>query len=362
MLLSFLGSSISVYADSYVPTTFENVTYTYNAYTFKTFEPNVETVNYLVENSAGQAWLNSEDRCFRDCEVIIRETFTLSEYYTYNPSFMYMGWLNSTGNFTVSATKSASNTEIDSIVLISREHSFPYNFYSSTDSYNNTTVGSMLNMNFTRGESFNFYDLKVINTRYVENISKYIFRIYYHSNNKTAAGVTVSFNMGTTPTGQGNVIKYNSDSYYLFNNNENLKSLLNSVNNGNTTITGAINSAAATAHSDAQVAESQAAVQIDTITYDHSGSSAALATNAASIASEASAADVSFDSIMPNADSALATVAAFDATTFFNQQSSAANFWQQLGNYIMDSGQLGFVATGLVIVTLVSLFVFLLRF
>ena len=140
------------------------------------------------------------------------------------------------------------------------------------------------------------------------------------------------------------------------------KQILTELQNGNSNLASAINAAKNQAHSDAVVAQSQAAQELDTITYDHSGSSAALATNAANIASEAAAADVSFDSIMPNADSALATVAAFDATTFFNQQSSAANFWQQLGNYIMDSGQLGFVATGLVIVTLVSLFVFLLRF
>lgn len=73
------------------------------------------------------------------------------------------------------------------------------------------------------------------------------------------------------------------------------------------------------------------------------------------------AADVAVDGALHQYDSDLDTVTDFQWKNFFTSQSGAATFWRDVGEYILNSSNLGFIATGLAIVTIVTLFVFLLR-
>lgn len=67
------------------------------------------------------------------------------------------------------------------------------------------------------------------------------------------------------------------------------------------------------------------------------------------------------ESALGNYDDSLDTIERFNTGNFFNSQYQAVSFWRDLGNFILDSNNLGFVSTGLIIVTLITLFVFLLR-
>lgn len=73
------------------------------------------------------------------------------------------------------------------------------------------------------------------------------------------------------------------------------------------------------------------------------------------------AADSAVDAAVPNYDNDLATVNNADTSSFFTNQSLSVLFWRDVGEFLLDSREIGFVASGLIIVTIITLFVYLLR-
>lgn len=73
------------------------------------------------------------------------------------------------------------------------------------------------------------------------------------------------------------------------------------------------------------------------------------------------AADTAIDGAVHSYDNELDTVTEFSWKNFFTSQSGAATFWRDVGEFILNSNNLGFIATGLAITTIITLFVFLLR-
>ena len=67
------------------------------------------------------------------------------------------------------------------------------------------------------------------------------------------------------------------------------------------------------------------------------------------------------DSAVPSYSSELSYVENTDLTAFWSDQLVSAGFWRDLGEYVMDNRNIGFVAGGLVIVIIVGLFAFILR-
>lgn len=72
-------------------------------------------------------------------------------------------------------------------------------------------------------------------------------------------------------------------------------------------------------------------------------------------------ADTAVDDAIHSYDNQLEQVEDIDLSSFFNTQRYGLNFWRSVGEFILDSANLGYIATGLIVVTVVNLFVFLLR-
>lgn len=71
--------------------------------------------------------------------------------------------------------------------------------------------------------------------------------------------------------------------------------------------------------------------------------------------------DAVVDDAIHDYDTELSAVEDMDFSSFFNTQRYALNFWRSVGEYILDSDNIGYIATGLIVVTVINLFVFLLR-
>lgn len=71
--------------------------------------------------------------------------------------------------------------------------------------------------------------------------------------------------------------------------------------------------------------------------------------------------DAAVDDAIHDYDAELSAVEDMDFSSFFNTQRYALNFWRSVGEYILDSDNIGYIATGLIVVTVINLFVFLLR-
>lgn len=72
-------------------------------------------------------------------------------------------------------------------------------------------------------------------------------------------------------------------------------------------------------------------------------------------------ADTAIDNAVHNYSTELNKLKNVNTDNFFTNQSSAVTFWRDLGEWILDSNNIGFMATGLIICTLITVFVFLLR-
>lgn len=99
----------------------------------------------------------------------------------------------------------------------------------------------------------------------------------------------------------------------------------------------------------------------DDIKYDSSGVSDNITDIQDNYSSVQATADEAVDNAMHSYDNQLERVEDLDLSSFFNTQRYGLNFWRSVGEFILDSANLGYIATGLIVVTVINLFVFLLR-
>lgn len=143
--------------------------------------------------------------------------------------------------------------------------------------------------------------------------------------------------------------------------NSGTSSIVSALNNMNTvvntdlsSVNNSISSAASQAHSDASILH-------NSIINDSSGSSQNSASVQSSFEAANQAADQAIDSAVHNYDAQLDEVENVNFDTFFTSQRSAVTFWRDVGEFVLNSSNLGYIASGMIIVTLIGLFVFLLR-
>lgn len=194
------------------------------------------------------------------------------------------------------------------------------------------------------------------------------YRIYFENAKGTgySGELAVADNVDIT---QQNISRVRSDNYYLYNINENIKSsvnslsgaIVNAINNASSTAhtdsiseKNAINSAAAQAHSDAMTID-------DHIMNDHSNFSSNVDSAKSEFESQEAIANAAMDNSVHNYSAQLATVSDMDFDNFWTNQSNTAIFWRDVGEFILDPSNLGMFAGGLVIVSVMTLFVFMLR-
>lgn len=95
--------------------------------------------------------------------------------------------------------------------------------------------------------------------------------------------------------------------------------------------------------------------------YDNSGVSESIADINDNYNSVQATADAAVDDAVHSYDNQLEEVEDIDLSSFFNTQRYGLSFWRSVGEFILDSANLGYIATGLIVVTVINLFVFLLR-
>lgn len=100
---------------------------------------------------------------------------------------------------------------------------------------------------------------------------------------------------------------------------------------------------------------------IDLMVNNSSGVAEDSDTVKANLATADAAAEDAIDNAVHDYDSEFQQIKDFNEQEFFHSQTQAVNFWRSIGEYILDSNNIGFFATGLIICTLVTVFVFLLR-
>lgn len=371
MLLSFLGSSRTVFADSDLPVDSITVSYSHEATSniISSFYSATPAVYQGEDYSGYTQWGTRDYVSYRDVTIIIDEAFY------FNPStnasnsanVSYTGFLQSYGTIDIFVQAIGNNTGLYSYELLSVDHSNISDYQKSTTYYvyaDYTTNIKRLRMN--RNELFyvsNYNYTTSTSGAPIYNRSTYKFRIYGTSLNLANGGpnFSISINVTATPTGRGSMYAVHSDSYYLYNELETQKQILNSISTSGGNTVAAINAASAQAHSDAQVAESQAAQLSNDIRYDNSGTSQSVSATQSAYDAAQGAADAAVDSAVHNYTSDLSTVEAYDYSSFFTSQRNSAVFWRDVGEYILDSNNLGFVSGSIIIVTLIGLVIFMLR-
>lgn len=117
----------------------------------------------------------------------------------------------------------------------------------------------------------------------------------------------------------------------------------------------------AQAHSDAVVAHNDSEDIKGFMQYDTSGSSDNLDLKNQDFVTANGLADTAIDLAVHDYSDSLNTVEDYNYKNFFTSQRNALSFWRTVTGYILDSSNLGFVASGVIIITLITVFSFLLR-
>lgn len=100
---------------------------------------------------------------------------------------------------------------------------------------------------------------------------------------------------------------------------------------------------------------------LDILENDKIGTSNSMNSINSSYNSAQELADTAVDSAIHSYSNDLQQVEEVDFSSFFNTQRYGLSFWRSVGEFILDSSNLGYIATGLIVVTVINLFVFLLR-
>lgn len=331
-LLLFLSGSVRAYAsneDSNITGNGISTSYSYIS-TSMNWEPVISVSdNY---NSSGNNFYSYTDVGYFDIYVRINESFSLNPSTDYSGSYKYYGFFQSYGTFYIDVTLS-SGTVLE-VMYLDSEHSIPRDYINSSSTYLQSSITNGKRCTLSRNEIFyengnNF----VINSSSgpVYNRSIYRFRCFVarSASNLGIGTRNVSVNVVTTPTGRGNIFRYNSSDYYLYNINSHLK-------NGQSNI-------------------------LNVLENDSIGTSDNMNSIRSSYNSVQESADTAVDSAIHSYSNDLQQVEEVDFSSFFNTQRYGLNFWRSVGEFILDSSNLGYIATGLIVVTVINLFVFLLR-
>lgn len=248
-----------------------------------------------------------------------------------------------------------------------------YSFYYSVSStgfstlWNNEVIGDAINGDIRFSQS---YRIRVI-VRYpvtVSNINTVMSTIAFSSVNLNTTFSNIDYTSWYNATSLRGILNILDNKLYniwiaenlvydqlVWNGNNNFANELSSQLGTNSAAQQqAINQASATAHSDSIATQ-------NILTTDSSGTSTIVSGIENDYNVAQSEADDAVDNAVHNYDSDLDTVENYDFASFFTSQRSAATFWRDVGEYILNSGELGFVASGVIITTLITLFVFMLR-
>lgn len=219
------------------------------------------------------------------------------------------------------------------------------------------------------------------------------YRVYFSNSSGTQYNGTVSASNNVSITQQYAWFT-KGENYYLYNINENIKAassslntgIVNAINNASNLANtnsinekNAINAAASQAHTDAVTAHNDSVAEKNAINTaasqahsdaqnldnhmmnDSSNFSSNTNTFNNQVQTAQQAADQAVDNAVHSYEAQLDVVSDYDAISFFRDQSLASTFWRDIGEYILSTSNLGYFAAGLIVVTIIGLFVFLLR-
>lgn len=332
-LLLFMSGSVRAYAsnsDSLITgDEWISTSYTYIS-TSMNWEP-VQSVSENYNSASNNYYSYTDVGCF-DIYVRINESFSFNPSADYSGSYKYYGFFQSYGTINIDVTLS-SGTVLE-VMYIDSEHSIPRDYDNSGSTYLQSNITNGKRCTLSRNEIF--YENGngfVINSSSgpVYNRSIYRFRCFV-ARSGTNLGIgtrNISVNVATTPTGRGVMTRYKTTDYYLYNINNHLK-------NGQSSI-------------------------LNVLENDSIGTSDNMNSIRSSYNSVQESADTAVDSAIHSYSNDLQQVEEVDFSSFFNTQRYGLNFWRSVGEFILDSSNLGYIATGLIVVTVINLFVFLLR-
>lgn len=372
LLALLLMPALPAWADANPPVENEDITGTHYAWRWQisdsmplSYDGSNPTVKY---------------KWYRDVDVYLRFYIdpSLSIHYQYGGFIRFTGDLDIQATLTPRSGTTVSDLNIPIAEMISISALSGDNRlgdYSTTTNQYFVEAGQVRrNYIYSFNLLYYFYDWNYVNTRVFDTIHLKV-RFYFENSKGTGYDGTVNV-ANNVVISETRMNKVRSDNYYLYNINENIKNSATALNTG---VVGAINTAASQAHTDAVTAHNDSVAEKNAIntaaSQAHSDAqnldnhlmndSSSFSSNTNSFNNQVQTAQQAADQAVDNAvhsyEAQLDVVSDYDAISFFRDQSLASTFWRDVGEYILSTSNLGYFAAGLIVVTIIGLFVFLLR-
>lgn len=276
---------------------------------------------------------------------------TVTSEYTFESKKSYYGFFNYNLGFSWSMSPSVSNASFSNLIIedlwcSSGDNENSYLWSTNTSSGNTSRSGTLrVNNYFSPDKVYSSVDRETFIIK---------FRVYVWASGTSTGNMwgDAKLDLTTVPSGYSSTsinilsssLRYlERDEYYLYNINENVKGQESAINN-------------------ASQKNSQDLNKIDDhLMNDNSGFSSGVDSAKSEFESQEAVANQAMDGAVHNYTGQLDTVQDMDFDNFWTNQSNTAIFWRDVGEFILDPSNLGMFAGGLVIVSVMTLFVFMLR-
>lgn len=359
LLLSFLMGAVEVSADSGFPSSavsaLGNITVGYenSACTYVSLRDRYSTAGSLTDNGTGYNYSGYEvpAGAIGYYEGIVNfYTSTIQSEYAFDATKSYYGYFRYNLGFSLRFNNSISGADYSNLVIEdiwSSSNDFNYMWSANADSSSISRTGTMtITRNFKVGETYRL----VVRDNFIIKFRVYVF--YYSTAMSDPISSNPVLDLTSVPSGQNtkdivlssNFVRVTErENYYLYNINENIKGQASAINQ-------------------ASQQNSQDLNKIDDhLMNDNSGFSSGVDSAKSEFESQEAVANQAMDGAVHNYNGHLDTVQDMDFDNFWTNQSNTALFWRDVGEFILDPSNLGMFAGGLVIVSVMTLFVFMLR-
>lgn len=295
--------------------------------------------------------------------VSIRSVYTSTEMVAGYSTALFWG----RENFSISFSSSANNVQLTRVVADSIECSSNYNLNIAPHLYyqNGNTCNFDAYIGSTYTESFNdveiTYNIKftgMVVSNSSSNVNSVIHNINSSSISASLANGSSDVRWAVSEYSLYEILNtYDAKLYNIWVADNLIYDQLRlngASNNFANTVNSELIRDAAQAHADSQNIDNH-------LMNDSSGWSGNTNNFNSEVQAAQGAADTAVDNAVHDYSAELAEVSDYDAVGFFRDQALASTFWRDVGEYILNRNNLGYFAVGLIVVTIVGLFVFLLR-
>lgn len=295
--------------------------------------------------------------------VSIRSVYTSTEMVAGYSTALFWG----RENFSLSFSSSANNVQLTRVVADSIECSSNYNLNIAPHLYfqNGTTCNFDAYIGSTYTESFNdveiTYNIKftgMVVSNSSSNVNSVIHNINSSSISASLANGSSDVRWAVSEYSLYEILNtYDAKLYNIWVTDNLIYDQLRlngASNNFANTVNSELIRDAAQAHADAQNLDNH-------LMNDSSGWSGTTDNFNFQVQAAQASAGSAVDNAVHDYSVELAEVSDYDAVGFFRDQALASTFWRDIGEYILNRNNLGYFAVGLVVVTIIGLFVFLLR-